>query len=72
MGVATSRSEERRASISFLNFEHDSNVFLRQNMKANLPVLHDTAWMSAEVEEQMFRELLNSNILLKFWLLSFW
>jgi len=43
MGVATSRSEERRASIFFLNSEHDSNVFLRQNMKTNLPVLHDTA-----------------------------
>jgi hypothetical protein len=36
MGVATSRSEERRTSIFFLNFEHESNVLLQQ---ANLPVL---------------------------------
>jgi len=72
MGVATSRSEEGTASILFLNFEHDSNVFLRQNMKANLPVLlHDTPGMSAMVEQQMFRELLNSDIILKFWPLEF-
>jgi hypothetical protein len=65
VGVATSRSEE---GIFFLNFEHGSNVFLRQNMKANLPVLlHDTPGMSAMSEQQMFRELLNSDILLKFW-----
>jgi len=36
MGVATSRSEERRASILFLNFENETNVFLRKIMKANL------------------------------------
>jgi hypothetical protein len=72
MGVPTSRSEERRVSIFFLNFEHDSNVFLGQNMKANLPVLlHDTPGMSAVVEEQMSRELLNSDIPLKFWPLLF-
>jgi len=71
MDVATSRSEERRASIFFLNFEHGSNVFLRQNMKANLPVLHDTPGLSAVVEEQVFRELLNSDTLLKFWPLEF-
>ena len=72
MGVTTSRSEERTASILFLSFEHDSNVFLRQNMKANLPVLlYDTPGMSAMVEQQRFRELLNSDILLKFWPLEF-
>jgi hypothetical protein len=72
MGVATSRSEEGTASILFLSFEHDSNVFLRQNMKANLPVLlYDTPGMSAMCEQQMFRELFNSDILLKFLLLEF-
>ena len=72
MGVAASRSKKCRASILFLNFEHDSSVFLRQNIKANLPVyLHDTPGMIAVVEEQRFRELLNSDILLKFWPLEF-
>jgi hypothetical protein len=72
MGVAINRSEERRASIFFLNFEHDSNVFLGQNMKAYFPLLlHDTPGISAVFEKQMSRELLNSDILLKFWPLEF-
>jgi hypothetical protein len=64
MDVAPCRSEEGRASGCFLNFEHESNVFLRQNMKANLPLLlHDTPWMRAVLEEQRFRELLYSDVL---------
>ena len=54
-----------------LNFELDSNVFLRQNTKTNLPVLHDKAGLSAVVEEQSFQEILNSDILLKYWPLEF-
>jgi hypothetical protein len=61
-----------QTSILFLNFENETNVFLRQNMKANLLVLlHDTPGMSAVVEEQRFRELFNSDILSNFCPLEF-
>jgi len=63
----TSRSEERRASIFFSNFENESNVFPRTEHGSEFAVfLYDTPGMSAVVEEQRFRELLNSDILLKF------